>query len=383
MKVLHVAMARVPSSGIVRQMQGEQQAATDCNLPWTVNVYVPNESALLYPAAQSDQAGVPSVLVTESNLYNTWWDFRRSFFKWLLQKEKDFDVVLLRYSSYDPLQYWYLSKTVKPVFLVHHTLEGPELSLEKGFANKLKTLVEIVIGPLSMRKAKGQIGVTPEILDYEQERSRSKDRAGFVYPNGLGVVQNMVVGDERAEVPRFIFIASEFFPWHGLDRLLDSIEKNESKFKLDIVGNVAEPDEVRAANDPRIRLHGHLSIEKIKDLSAGADLGLTSFALDRKKMKQACTLKVREYLAMGLPVYSGHDDVFPKSFEFYRNDICDLTEICNYATKTKTISRAEIASSAKEFIDKKLLMQKLYKQIAEKIFTGTANDQCFNGDPSV
>lgn len=357
-------MARVPSSGIVRQMQGEQQAAAESSLPWVVHVFVPNESPQLINDVHGVQSGAVPVLVTDPNLKNTWLSFRLFFFKWLLEKEKEFDFVLLRYSSYDPLQYWYLSKTTKPVYLVHHTLEGPELMLEKGFANKIKAFAEMAIGPFSMRKAKGQVGVTQEILDYEQKRSRTRNSIGFVYPNGLSTTTNMVAQDEREATPRFIFIASEFFPWHGLDRLLNSIAKNKKLFHLDIVGNLNERDRALAVNDSRIQLHGHLTMEDIKGLAAKADLGLTSFALDRNKMKQACTLKVREYLSMGLPVYSGHDDIFPASFDFYKNDVCDIDVVCSYAIKMKSVPRSKVASAAKEFIDKKLLLQKLYKQIA-------------------
>ena len=373
MKVLHVAMARVPSSGIVRQMLGEQQAAIENNLPWMVNIFVSNEDDRLIKNSAGSQNDSASVLATMPELKNTWLGFRLSFYKWLLQKEKDFDVVLLRYSSYDPLLYWYLSKTNKSVYLVHHTLEGSELLLEKGFLNKLKAIAEMVIGPFSMRKSKAQIGVTKEILDYEQRRSRSTVQAGFVYPNGLKVDKEMLVQDDRSrDTPRLLFVASDFFPWHGLDLLLDSIAKSNKLFRLDIVGHVSEADKISASKDNRIFLHGHLPIKEIKKLAAQADVGLSSFALDRKKMKQACTLKVREYLAMGLPVYSGHDDVFPASFEVYKNDACEIDGICSYAMRMKSVPRATVASAAKKFIDKKLLLQKLYEQIA--VENKAAND---------
>lgn len=348
-------------------MQSEQQAAIEGNLPWEVNVFVSNESDRLIKGLHGGQSAFASLLVTKPNLKNTWLGFRFSFYKWLLQKEKEFDIILLRYSSYDPLQYWYLSQTAKPVYLVHHTLEGPELFLESGFDNKTKAIAEIVIGFFSMRKAKGQIGVTREILDYEQRRSRTTKNAGFVYPNGLKVNKKMLAQDNRSkDVPRLLFVASNFFPWHGLDLLLDSIVKSNRFFLLDIVGHISAPDKMRAIKDSRIFLHGHLPIEDIKKMACQVDLGLTSFALNRKNMEQACTLKVREYLSMGLPVYSGHEDVFPKSFDFYKNDICDIDIICNYAMKNKCVARYEVASAAKVFIEKRLLLQKLYKQISEE-----------------
>lgn len=374
LKVLHVAMSRDPSSGIVRQMISEQQAVKKVGLPWVVNIFVSNESVQLNSNKNLDENEQQSVMVTESGMKNTWLGFRLAYFKWLLNKEKDFDVILLRYSSYDPMQYWYLSKTKKQVFLVHHTLEVPELLLEKGVKNKLKALVEIAIGSLSIKKAKGQIGVTQEILNYEQSRVKGSCGPSFVYPNGLKVNEDSVVSDYRdANIPHLLFIASDFYSWHGLDIILASIAKSDAEFHLEVIGNVYEADRLCAIHDKRISLRGPLGINEIRMLASRADLGLSSFALYRKKMAQACTLKTREYFVMGLPVYSGHADVFPDEFKFYKNDECDIAKICQYAMTMKSIPRESVLSAAKSHIDKEIIIMDVYKKIHDyyKLYDGS------------
>ncbi|MFX8895379.1 glycosyltransferase family 1 protein, partial [Acinetobacter baumannii] len=86
-------------------------------------------------------------------------------------------------------------------------------------------------------------------------------------------------------------------------------------FILHIVGDVSVEDELLAKKDSRVILHGPLTNIEISQLMSKMWIGLASFGLFRKRMKEACTLKVREYLNYGLPIYSGHKDIFPEEFE--------------------------------------------------------------------
>ena len=65
-------------------------------------------------------------------------------------------------------------------------------------------------------------------------------------------------------------------------------------------------------------MHGRLPQDAIFVLSAGVDAGDRFSRLIDRDMEEACTLKVREYLASGLPVVSGHrDSGLPADFPFY------------------------------------------------------------------
>ena len=363
MRVLHVAMARNPSSGIVRQMLSEQKAALDMGLPWSVKIFVPDSIAAVDHFSSAERSLAASVIESDEKIKNTWIGFRKLFYAWLLDKEQAFDIILLRYSSYDPIQYFHLTRTKKIVLLVHHTLEVPELSLGSGIVGKFKANLEKVIGFFALRQAKGQIGVTREILDYEQKRCYLSSQAGLIYPNGIQIKKDAIAEDHRGDIPKLLFIASEFFPWHGLDRLLDSVQKSSDLFHLDLVGRLCERDRLRAEKDSRIRVHGYLGIDKIRELIAKADVGLSSFALDRNKMHEACTLKVREYLSMGLPVYAEHKDVFPEEFAFFKYGKCDVAAIIKYAMDMRLVSRTSIAEASRPLIDKRVLLKELYDQL--------------------
>jgi hypothetical protein len=80
-------------------------------------------------------------------------------------------------------------------------------------------------------------------------------------------------------------------------------------------------------------------------------------------MTQACTLKVREYLALGLPVYLGHDETIPKTFNFVKKGPANIDEIIEYAYSMKNAKRQDVIDTAKLFIDKKILVKNFYNWI--------------------
>ena len=52
----------------------------------------------------------------------------------------------------------------------------------------------------------------------------------------------------------------------------------------------------------------HQTHEDLDRLAETCDIGIGSLALFRNQMQEACTLKVREYWARGLPFVLGYDD---------------------------------------------------------------------------
>ena len=137
------------------------------------------------------------------------------------------------------------------------------------------------------------------------------------------------------------------------------------KFILHIVGNLNYIDEQKAMQDQRIVLHGHLSHNEMQELMSKMWLGLSSFALFRQNMKEACTLKVREYLKNGLPVYSGYKDVFPESFPYYKVGEPNFKAILNYARKMRHKTKEEISNSSRKYIDKEILLKNIYFSLQE------------------
>jgi hypothetical protein len=59
---------------------------------------------------------------------------------------------------------------------------------------------------------------------------------------------------------------------------------------------------------PNVTWHGRLDHASALAVMARADIGIGTLALHRKAMHQANALKLREYLALGLPVLYGNED---------------------------------------------------------------------------
>jgi len=307
-------------------MAWEQAAADSLSLNWDVRVFLPNfgmlnpsDERLNQTIAQRDIRSFPQKLLD-------WRKLRKKYYSRLLSIEDDYDVFLLRYSLHDPFQNAFIKKTTKPVWTVHHTLEVPVLSCTRSIVGRARAWAESNIGRNTLEHVQGVIGVTDEIVGYELSRVATSQLSSAVYPNGI-IYSNFVAADERTKIPELIFIASDFYPWQGLDLLLSELENNTDDLVLHLVGHLSKGDQNRVNRDSRVKFHGYLSRDQIQSLICRSSVGLTALALERKNMKQACTLKAREYLMMGLPVYSGHTDVFPTEFPYYRCGPVDLAAI--------------------------------------------------------
>lgn len=357
-RVLHSAALLSPSSGILQQMQHEQNAANQLGISWEVKMYCPYSINSCYNIIYRDKKIKSENCDRFCSKIIPWMKLRYNYIRWLLQQQDHVDIFLLRYYVHDPFQLWFVKKCKKPVFFLHHTLEVPELAQHSKFLGIIRSILELIIGRYAINNAKGIIGVTKEIVDYEINRSRIIKMNKFIYPNGILIGNNILVDKRNNDIPEFIFIAN-FAPWHGLDILLRKVAESNHQFVLHLVGKIP-PKLDMLTNDSRVRLHGVMSQEQIMQLSAQCWVGLASFALFRKKMKQACPLKTREYLMLGLPVCGDFEDVFPADVKFYKKNDGDIDELINFAFLVRDFGKEEVREMAKEWIDKKLLLSKLY-----------------------
>lgn len=353
-RILHAGYQRYKPPGIIAQLEHEQSAADAMNIPWSSRLFIPydtpSESRVIVRGKIHSKDRVGSI---------------KEYYRWIRCISINYDIILLRYMPHDIRQLIFLIGSRLPTFTVHHTIEGSELRSDGSMKSHVKWMLECILGPLSISRSFGVISVTREIAKYELSRS-IKVNPIFIYPNGAIVDRDMPIIDKLEEDSslNIIFAASEFVPWHGLDRLIASAKDYSGMFVMHVVGRVSESDRISAGDDQRFVFHGELDAERLGELIRICHLGLSSFALDRKNITEACTLKVREYLANGISVYSGHKDVFPENFRFYRCGSCDIGAIVNMAREARSWSRREVRAAAVPYIDKSILLMDLYKKIS-------------------
>lgn len=372
MRVLHAALMAQYEPGVIQQMQWEDDAAVAYDLAWDARLFVPRDSG--YPSGSCVVTFSGKGRRAEGNAASRirfWLDFRKAYYAWLEQQAKNYDLILLRQSMSDPFRALFIKGQKRPVISVHHTLEIPELKGRGGFAGQVRAVAESCFGSQALRVASGVVGVTEEIRNYELSRLKGLEKASFVYPNGIMLGdESSLIGHEREGAVSIIFVASHFVPWHGLDLLLNDLKSCTQDFRLHLVGRVSEKDMRLIDGDSRVVVHGLLKAEQIRALTDECDVGLASFALQRKGMFEACTLKVREYLSRGVPVYSGHRDVFPKEFAFYKKGSPSFSEIIDFAEACRSYSKREIAKAASPFIEKGALLKRLYEQLSKAMAEG-------------
>ncbi len=359
-RILHASFLRHFHESIASQLTWENEAAEILNIDLdTVLVVSEYEAASL----QEHAVLVPLKIKRSRFKLLRWVRERYAYAKWLTETSRNYDVVLVRWNVSNPFQLIAIMRMKAAVYTVHHTFEGHEARLSESFG-KLRSVLDRMIFQIVAQKVSGVIGVTQEIVSYEVDRAR-KPLVGFVYPNGISCSDSTklegMLGIESP--PEIVFVATHFSAWQGLDLLLASVTSSKMVFVLHLVGNLSADQMKIAGADDRIICHGTLPREKLVAIYQRSDVGLSSFALARKGMKQATSLKVREYLSFGVPVYSGHQDIFPSSFPFYRIGPPDIDQVIEFSAENNGTSRAEIRALSEPYIDKSNIVDRLYKQL--------------------
>lgn len=363
MRVLHCAMMDFWEPGVFEQMRCEQHAANSLDIPWRSRLFSPGPRNLDSPVLI--RSGVDKLKESGSSISDSIQRVQRriDYRRWIWSEKDNFDVLLVRYIKANPLQVGLFRRLSGSIFSVHHTLEICEMRMSSHSFMSVLILLERLLGRMLLSKVQGIIGVTGEICSYERARSGQPDKPIFVYPNGICLSQERTRYDRRGQVPEILFVASSFKPWQGLDLLMDSIMDSREQVVLHLVGRVDPKIHELVAHDCRVKVHGVLSSEEILKLSETCWIGLSTLALERNNMTQACPLKVREYLANGLPSYGSYTEAFPPNFEFYQCGPIDIKDMLDFAYRVRHCSKDSVVSSAGPYISKESRLQELYSEL--------------------
>ena len=207
--------------------------------------------------------------------YNTW---SRTLSK-ILDKYK----VITELNTYDLGEFWLLFKQ-----------ERTMKSLVRYLGYKL--LRDKVLSRVS-----GIIGVTKEIA-YHSSNAKYNKPTTFI-PNGINLNEFTTMKEKNVDTSSRIglfFIGSPGAMWHGVD-IIEEMAKNLSDYDFHIVGMDGE-------NNSNLFWYGYLNKNQYTEILKKCHICIGSLALYRNGMKEACPLKVREYLAYGYPVILGYED---------------------------------------------------------------------------
>lgn len=165
---------------------------------------------------------------------------------------------------------------------------------------------------LILSRAVGAVYVTEEL-------SRRPSFASYRIPtkviaNGIRLADLPELGAPSNAQPRLIFLGHPDTPWHGADRIVE-LARAFPAWHFDVVG----PRRAEIGEDlpPNLLSHGVMRPAEFWPLMAEADVAIGTLAVYRKRIGEGSSLKLREYLACGLPAIIAYNDTdFPDRVPF-------------------------------------------------------------------
>lgn len=206
-----------------------------------------------------------------------------------------------------------------------------------------------------LKTASGFVSMTKELAESNSFSIFKKPT--LILPNGVDL--SLFAHQKHApESENVLFIGTPGGYWHGLDKIFKIAQFLPDRH-FDIVGFSQTEIEVAypcVKNMNNIKCHCYLSLEESMLVAAHSSVGISTLALHRKSMTEACSLKTRFYLALGLPVILGYNDtdLQDEDFDFIlnigngENNVDEnLDRIKNFILKSSSCSRKEILDFAK------------------------------------
>ena len=165
----------------------------------------------------------------------------------------------------------------------------------------------------TLRSASGLAFVTHELA----ARASFSDfkKPGIVVANGIDLeTVKPAEPTTRAVASRMVFLGHPGTAWHGVDELLE-LAHCLPDWEVHIVGPRA--DDFAESAPANVRFHGLLDAGAYGELLRSADVAIGSLAMYRAGIQEGSPLKVREYLAAGIPTVIAYDDTdFPAGADF-------------------------------------------------------------------
>lgn len=272
----------------------------------------------------------------------------------------DYDAIVLRYPLVDSFGTIHFAKKYGyKIFTEHHTDEVSELFSVGRAIDIFRAYLEKYFSGAFFSNIKGIIGVTDEVTTLELSKTSKKlyaaTIANGINPNSFSHTGFIPFDGEKLNL---IFVASEFSPWHGVEKLLDLLNTymGDVVISLKLIGGLSQQqiETIHSINNKKvcIEIIGKAYGEDLDKHMSNANLAISSLALSKNNMKEACPLKSREYIVRGIPfiyAYKDTDLVGDESFakRFEENNIT-LEAIIEFAQFT-TIHRSKVEEDIKNY----------------------------------
>lgn len=220
------------------------------------------------------------------------------------------DLVYMRYAYVLPFMVALCRRYTSILEINTNIPKEMKLVLKKSPKGIIRYINHILGTHMLLRAADGFCSVTHEIAALPFLKKYHKP--GFVVPNGIDLASIEPIKEKQSSKTRVVFMGSADFDWNGTDILVEIAGKLLESVDVDIIGPI-KPSTINHLSN--VTYHGYLSKEEYDVIVRQCHIGIGTLALFRKDMREACPLKVREYLAYGLPVIIGYKDTAFNDFQ--------------------------------------------------------------------
>ncbi|WP_066164456.1 glycosyltransferase family protein [Aliarcobacter cryaerophilus] len=313
---------------------------------------------------------------------------KQKLFRFKVIKENfnfdNYDLIILRYPmTTDFSSQSFIKRYGYKIISEHHTDEIGELkTLGNSISNKFRIFLENKFSKIYLENVKSIIGVTNEIRILECNKSFTPKKS-FVFSNGIDVNKVKIANRIRfTNELNAIFVASVFSPWQGLDRVLKGLINYSSNIKINIklIGKIPkEYDELiiklQNKNNIYIILKDYVEPKNLNIEYDNQHLAIGTLTQFRTNMQESCPLKVREYIASGIPFIYAYNDSDLNGSEYFtlklesNDNPIDFEKVIEFAKKIDLEEnlQEDMRKFALEKLDWKVKISSLYKFIKNEL----------------
>lgn len=215
------------------------------------------------------------------------------------------DVIYLRYPGYRP-RMGRILRAIAP--LVIEVNGNPLLELRAQGRSGM-ALLEAIMGGQLLRHASGIVGVTSESADYGICLAKGAVQS-LVLGNGIDCERVRFLTHVPGENVNAAYVGDKTV-YAGLDRVMKPLVNRDRKgLVLHVIGRGwVEDDYARQlSRQGKLVIHGYVTGRDLEAILQRMDICIGPLGVHRKGILETTSLKVRRYLAHGIPTVIGHKD---------------------------------------------------------------------------
>ncbi len=214
------------------------------------------------------------------------------------------DVIYFRYSGGMPFLGSALLRLSPPVVTELNGVFPRTLRIRNAYH---KWVAERLFGRSVLAAADGAVGVTKEILNIEKKRLSERCTSYLSLSNGCILPDRPIAYEPFEDGYLHAAFLGRGKRKGGFDRILRMYEEHpDLNLKIHWCSDV-EP-EIRRSLPDQVHMEGYKDGPELTELLRRCDIGIGNLGFFRAGFSFGCPLKVRDYLAHGLPVIIGYDD---------------------------------------------------------------------------